>query len=50
MSLEGLLMVVALVCFVVAALGVAPRIPWLPVGLAFLAAGHIWTTVTLAAR
>lgn len=40
-------MVVALICFIIAALKVAPVIDWIAVGLAFMAAGHIWTHIVI---
>ncbi len=43
--MDALLMIIALVCFVIAALKVAPVVDWLAIGLAFMAAGHIWTHV-----
>lgn len=50
MDLSVLLLIVALVCFVLAALAVVPRIPWLPGGLAFFAAGHIWGSLIIAVK
>lgn len=40
-----LLQIVAIICFILAAVPI--RGPWLPVGLAFFAAGHIWSQVVL---
>ena len=48
--MEALLIVIAIVCFVLAAVPVLPRVPWLPVGLAFLSAGHIWSHLLIALR
>lgn len=41
--MDLLVIVIAIVCFVLAALPVAPRVPWLAIGLAFFAAAHIVT-------
>lgn len=45
--MDALLLVIALVCFIIAALKVIPVIDWIAVGLAFFVAGHIWTHLTI---
>jgi hypothetical protein len=45
LTIQVLLLVVAIVCFVLVALNVLPEINLLAIGLAFLAAGHLpWPT------
>jgi hypothetical protein len=41
--MELLLIVIAIVCFVIAALPIATPINWIAVGLAFFAASHVVT-------
>lgn len=48
--MDALLIVVALVCFVIAALNVLPPYNWLAIGLAFFAAGHIWTRLIVVVQ
>lgn len=49
MDVSALLMLVVLACFVLAALSV-PRANRPPVGLAFLALGHVWSSIIVSIR